>query len=99
MLKILKNRKRKDIILIVILIISTILYLSYNIFFREDSNSSYALSKYGSRSDEVRQIQTKLKRWGYYNGSIDGIYGSQTLSAVKWFQSKNGLTVDRNSRT
>ena len=58
MLKILKNRKRKDIILIVILIISTILYLSYNIFFREDSNSSYALSKYGSRSDEVRQIQT-----------------------------------------
>ncbi len=99
MLKILKNRNRKDIILIVILIISTILYLSYNIFFREDSNSSYALSKYGSRSDEVRQIQTKLKRWGYYNGSIDGIYGSQTLSAVKWFQSKNGLTVDRNSRT
>ena len=99
MLKILKNRKRKDIILIVILIISTILYLSYNIFFREDSNSSYALSKYGSRSDEVRQIQTKLKRWGYYNGSIDGIYGSQTLYAVKWFQSKNGLTVDRNSRT
>ena len=99
MLKILKNRKRKDIILIVILIISTILYLSYNIFFREDSNSSYALSKYGSRSDEVRQIQTKLKRWGYYNGSIDGIYGSQTLSEVKWFQSKNGLTVDRNSRT
>ena len=99
MLKILKNRKRKDIILIVILIISTILYLSYNIFFREDSNSSYALSKYGSRSDEVRQIQTKLKRWGYYNGSVDGIYGSQTLSAVKWFQSKNGLTVDRDSRT
>ena len=99
MLKILKNRKRKDIILIVILIISTILYLSYNIFFREDSNSSYALSKYGSRSDEVRQIQTKLKRWGYYNGNVDGIYGSQTLSAVKWFQSKNGLTVDRNSRT
>lgn len=99
MLKILKNRKRKDIILIVILIISTMLYLSYNIFFREDSNSSYALSKYGSRSEEVRQIQTKLKRWGYYNGSVDGIYGSQTLSAVKWFQSKNGLTVDRNSRT
>lgn len=99
MLKILKNRKRKDIILIVILIVSTVLYLSYNIFFREDSNSSYALSKYGSRSDEVRQIQTKLKRWGYYNGSVDGIYGSQTLSAVKWFQSKNGLTVDRNSRT
>lgn len=94
MLKILKNRKTKNIILIVILIISIISFLSYNIFLREDSNSSYALSKYGSRSDEVKQIQTKLKRWGYYNGNVDGIYGSQTLSAVKWFQSKNGLSVD-----
>lgn len=94
MKRILKNEKTKNIILIVILIISIISYLSYNIFFREDTNSSYALSKYGSRSDEVRQIQTKLKRWGYYNGNVDGIYGSQTLSAVKWFQSKNGLSVD-----
>ncbi|MBE5820262.1 MAG: spore cortex-lytic enzyme [Clostridiales bacterium] len=56
--------------------------------------TSYALSKYGSVSDEVRTIQTKLKRWGYYNGNIDGIFGSQTLKAVRWFQSKNGLTVD-----
>ncbi len=87
-------KNRKNIIAIALLMLSTILFLSYNIFFREDSNTSYALSKYGSRSDEVRQIQTKLKRWGYYNGSVDGIYGSQTLSAVKWFQSKNGLSVD-----
>ncbi len=92
MKQLLKNKK--NIIAIILLVISIISYLSYNIFFREDTNSSYALSKYGSRSDEVKQIQTKLKRWGYYNGSVDGIYGSQTLSAVKWFQSKNGLTVD-----
>lgn len=57
-------------------------------------NEVEALSKYGSRSNEVSQIQEKLKRWGYYNGSIDGIYGSKTLSAVKAFQRKNGLTVD-----
>jgi len=56
--------------------------------------TSFALSKYGSRGEEVKQIQTKLKRWGYYNGSIDGIYGSQTLAAVKLFQKKNGLTGD-----
>ena len=53
-----------------------------------------ALSKYGSRGTEVRTIQEKLKRWGYYSGSVDGIYGSQTVSAVKSFQKKNGLTVD-----
>ncbi|MBQ8165009.1 MAG: spore cortex-lytic enzyme [Clostridia bacterium] len=53
-----------------------------------------ALSKRGSYGSEVRQIQTKLKNWGYYNGDIDGIYGSRTESAVKSFQRKNGLTVD-----
>ena len=62
------------------------------IFFQ--NNSVEALSKYGSRGNEVTQIQTKLKRWGYYNGNVDGIYGTQTLNAVKYFQRKNGLTVD-----
>lgn len=56
--------------------------------------NSYALSKYGSRGDEVKQIQTKLKKWGYYSGNVDGIFGSQTLQAVKKFQKKNGLTAD-----
>ena len=54
----------------------------------------FALSKYGSRGNEVREIQNKLKNWGYYNGNIDGIYGSKTFEAVKKFQRKNGLTVD-----
>ena len=58
------------------------------------NNTVEALSKYGSRGSEVRTIQEKLKRWGYYKGNVDGIYGSQTLAAVKLFQKKNGLTVD-----
>ena len=43
---------------------------------------------------ENRTIQTKLKRWGYYFGNVDGIYGSQTKAAVRKFQQKNGLAVD-----
>ena len=62
------------------------------VFFQ--TNKVEALSKYGSRGNEVRTIQEKLKRWGYYNGNIDGIYGTQTVSAVKKFQKKNNLTVD-----
>lgn len=77
--------------LIIITIVAS-LFVSYNVFFR--NNEVEALSKYGSRGQEVRTIQTKLKRWGYYNGSVDGIYGSQTLAAVKYFQRKNGLTAD-----
>jgi len=86
--------RKTKIIPIILLVVSIISFIAYNVYFRADSNSSEALSRYGSRGDEVRQIQTKLKRWGYYNGNIDGIYGSQTLAAVKWFQQKNGLTVD-----
>ena len=50
--------------------------------------------KRGSSGEVVSQIQTKLKRWGYYNGAVDGIYGSATEKAVRQFQKKNGLTVD-----
>ncbi len=56
--------------------------------------SQEALSKQGSTGSEVRQIQTKLKNWGYYKGSVDGVFGSQTRAAVVWFQRKNGLKVD-----
>ena len=79
-------RKNKSIILLIILLILLILIVF--------ETNTIALSRYGSRGAEVSQIQTKLKRWGYYNGNVDGIYGSQTLAAVKYFQRSNGLTVD-----
>lgn len=50
--------------------------------------------KRGSSGSVVSEIQTKLKNWGYYSGSVDGIYGSRTEEAVKSFQRKNGLTAD-----
>lgn len=50
--------------------------------------------KKGSSGAVVTQIQTKLKSWGYYTGTVDGIYGSGTERAVRTFQQKNGLTVD-----
>lgn len=50
--------------------------------------------KKGSSGTVVSQIQTKLKNWGYYDGDVDGIYGSATERAVRAFQRKNGLTAD-----
>ena len=57
-------------------------------------STAFALSKIGSRGQEVTNIQTRLKNWGYYSWSIDGIYGWRTANAVKEFQRKNGLTAD-----
>jgi len=77
------------------------LWVSYTEpFFTEKQNGvSYedyrqVLSKRGSTGSEVKQIQQKLKNWGYYKGNIDGIFGKQTEAAVKAFQKKNDLSVD-----
>lgn len=45
-------------------------------------------------TSENKIIQQRLKKWGYYTGSIDGILGPKSVSAIKKFQKNNGLTVD-----
>lgn len=84
--------KKKKLIILCSIIMITIIMATVIILLKNKSIET--LSKYGSRGSEVTQIQTKLKRWGYYNGNIDGIYGTQTVNAVKYFQRKNGLSVD-----
>ncbi len=53
-----------------------------------------AVYRQGSTGAQVRTIQDKLKRWGYYSGEVDGIFGSGTRKAVVSFQKKNGLAAD-----
>lgn len=48
----------------------------------------------GDQGEQVRTIQTKLRRWGYYDGAVDGIFGPATRRAVVKFQQKNGLAAD-----
>lgn len=52
------------------------------------------LYKKGASGAGVTEIQTRLKAWGYYDGAVDGVYGSGTEKAVKSFQQSNGLTAD-----
>ena len=53
-----------------------------------------AVLKQGSKGNEVREMQRRLKLWGYYKGSVDGVFGAGTKSAVIAFQKKNGLKAD-----
>lgn len=77
------------------LILAVALIFAVNLFLIALAQSAdAALYKVGSSGSTVREIQSKLKSWGYYNGSVDGIYGKQTESAVKYFQRVNGLAID-----
>lgn len=71
-----------------------LLLIALGVFAARMWQTTDVLSKQGSRGNEVRQIQQKLKNWGYYFGEVDGIFGVQTKKAVMDFQRKNGLAVD-----
>lgn len=89
------NKKIK-IFLCLLLVIATIfsgVYVASEKYESTDPAIS-ALSKLGSRGEEVRRIQKKLKELGFYKGSVDGIYGSATQKAVKAFQKNCGITAD-----
>lgn len=53
-----------------------------------------AVLRQGAKGNEVKEVQRRLKLWGYYNGSVDGVFGAGTKAAVVAFQKKNGLTAD-----
>ena len=77
------------------LILALAVLFALNIFIiAMAQHASADLYKKGSSGAVVREIQTRLKNWGYYSGAVDGVYGSKTEEAVRWFQRKNGLSVD-----
>lgn len=78
--------------LVLVAVVGAVL-LSLNAF-QTDTDAEAATLKMGSTGSTVTELQTRLKNWGYYTGSVDGIYGSQTYAAFKYFQRVNGLQVD-----
>lgn len=77
------------------LVLALALIFAVNIFIIAlAQRASAELYKKGSGGPTVTEIQTRLKNWGYYSGEVDGVYGSRTEKAVRWFQQKNGLSAD-----
>ncbi len=83
-------KKIASIVLIIAVVATGVLLFAVDY---EQEAQALTLKK-GSTGATVKKLQTKLKNWGYYTGAVDGIYGTQTVNAVKYFQRKNGLTVD-----
>ena len=83
-------RKAALTLVVIMLVLATVL-LAVTL---PEGDAEAAVLKRGSTGSDVRTMQQKLKNWGYYSGSVDGIFGSGTESAVKLFQRTNGLTAD-----
>lgn len=60
------------------------------------ANQTAALAdlRVGDSGSLIREVQSRLKKWGYYDGTVDGVFGTGTQDAVKAFQRKYGLTAD-----
>ncbi|MGE5633072.1 MAG: peptidoglycan-binding domain-containing protein, partial [Caulobacteraceae bacterium] len=50
--------------------------------------------KKGSSGTAVKEVQTQLKKKGYFSGDVTGYFGSLTEAAVKKFQTKSKLKAD-----
>lgn len=82
------KQKRKLVLALAVVIAVNLLLISLA------TSAEAASYKKGSSGAVVTQIQTKLKAWGYYTGAVDGVFGSGTEKAVRWFQRANGLEAD-----
>ncbi len=82
----------------------TLLYAQVNSSISGGSSSSGSSSsgssgftrtlRKGYTGADVIAVQQKLKELGFYSGSVDGVYGTGSIAAVKKFQQQNGLTAD-----
>lgn len=54
--------------------------------------TNYSTIRPGDRGSSVSNLQYTLYELGYYDGSVDGIYGNTTSDAVRAFQIRNSIT-------
>lgn len=89
-----KTLKVTLISLMILTSVTAVMCFAFGDIFMYREAEETAVLKQGSTGTQVKTVQTKLKSWGYYTGTVDGIYGAKTTAAVKYFQQKNGLTAD-----
>lgn len=65
---------------------------TFELLYSEDIKSNYIAA--GEKSEEVLKYQNRLRELGYLTTTPDGVFGADTVAAVKQFQSRNDLIVD-----
>lgn len=81
--------KKKKVVMLLTIILAIATFFS---FATVSANGAHIVN--GDTTENIKVVQQKLKNWGYYSSTVDGIWGSKTTAAVKSFQKKNGLIAD-----
>ncbi|ACT02024.1 spore cortex-lytic enzyme [Paenibacillus sp. JDR-2] len=88
----------KNRLIVVTIIIVTVLFGMHSLqrYSQDDVKETFsnATLTVGSSGSDVYELQGRLKYLGYYNGAIDGSFGTKTKNAVTWFQWKFGMKSD-----
>ena len=74
------------------LVLSLVMICSLTFSYNSEVNAANIIK--GDTYSNIIAVQTVLKKWSYYTGSVDGIWGSRTRAAVIYFQRSNGLSPD-----
>lgn len=89
--------KKKIIAIVSCLVLVVILgmgFITYSANKKDNFNIVNGVEEVYAATADIKEVQTVLKKWGYYTGAVDGINGPKTIAAVKKFQRKYGLTAD-----
>ncbi|MBW4506760.1 MAG: peptidoglycan-binding protein [Scytonematopsis contorta HA4267-MV1] len=58
------------------------------------TSAGMPILRLGMQGEEVIQLQRRLRRLGFFDGPVNGNFGTATETAVKAFQQKNGIEAD-----
>ena len=84
---------RKIILIPIALLILTVFYVT-SLPVPEAAAQDAPVLYWGTSGYRVTKVQQRLNWWGYYEGPVDGVFGSNTSRAVRKFQGYNGLSKD-----
>lgn len=80
--------------IVIVLLLFGAFTIKHASFGKTTETFSSAILKVGSSGKDVRELQGRLKALGYFDGTVDGVFGTKTKNAVTWFQWKFGMTSD-----
>ncbi|SDW26017.1 spore cortex-lytic enzyme [Paenibacillus sp. CF384] len=80
--------------IVIVLLLFGAFTLKHASFGKTTETFSSATLKVGSSGKDVTELQGRLKALGYFDGKVDGVFGTNTKKAVTWFQWKFGLKSD-----